>query len=261
MAIAWVFAEHHVSTLGELGRFITFSGGALFWAGVMWPNYIALEPFVRRRWPDMLVGWNRLLAGRLRDALVGRDLLVGCAAGVVWALWNLLGCPIGSWFGAPQVQPYAGLYLGTLYLLSGARAIAAGVAGLLYTCIFATLFILFMLFLLRVVLRSTRAAAVAFSLIFIASFAMGADWALISWVQNILILVTMLFVLIRYGPLAYAATFLFACLLLSFPIMIQPVWYSGIGLTGLGLLLALTLYAFHTSLGAQPLFGHATLED
>ena len=49
---------------------------------------------------------------------------------------------------------------------------------------------------------------------------------------------------------------------MSFPITTQlPAWYVGIGLTGIGLLLALTLYAFHTSLGGRPLFGRAILEE
>jgi hypothetical protein len=55
---------------------------------------------------------------------------------------------------------------------------------------------------------------------------------------------------------------LFYNLLNLFPITTQlSAWHSGIGLTGLVILLALALYAFHTSLGGQPLFGHARLED
>jgi hypothetical protein len=50
--------------------------------------------------------------------------------------------------------------------------------------------------------------------------------------------------------------------LLLFPVTMQlSAWYSGIGLAGLALLLALTIYAFHTSLGGQPLFGRASIED
>lgn len=37
---------------------------------VCWLMYMALEPYVRRRWPDMLIGWSRLLAGDYRDPLV-----------------------------------------------------------------------------------------------------------------------------------------------------------------------------------------------
>jgi hypothetical protein len=50
--------------------------------------------------------------------------------------------------------------------------------------------------------------------------------------------------------------------LFIFPITTDlSAWYFGIGLTGLVLLLAFALYAFHTSLGGQPLFGRASLED
>ncbi len=71
-----------------------------------------------------------------------------------------------------------------------------------------------------------------------------------------------LFVLLRFGPLATAAGVLCFHLLLDYPITTQlSAWYAGIGITGLALLLALALYAFHTSLGGQPLFGRASLED
>ena len=46
----------------------------------MWLIYIALEPFLRRRWPHRIISWNRLLRGNLRDPLVGRDILIGALA-------------------------------------------------------------------------------------------------------------------------------------------------------------------------------------
>jgi len=70
------------------------------------------------------------------------------------------------------------------------------------------------------------------------------------------------FVLLRFGLLAYAAAILFINLLRSFPITTQvSSWYFGIGLAGLVLLLGLAGYGFYTSLGGQPLFGGASLED
>ena len=48
--------------------------------------YLALEPIVRRRWPDALVAWTRLLRGRIVDPLVGRDALIGVLGGVVLVL-------------------------------------------------------------------------------------------------------------------------------------------------------------------------------
>jgi hypothetical protein len=66
----------------------------------------------------------------------------------------------------------------------------------------------------------------------------------------------------RFGFLASAGGFLFVGVLDQFPIPSQlSTWYSGIGITGLALLLAFALYAFHASLGGQPLSGRASLED
>jgi hypothetical protein len=42
-----------------------------------WLLYVAIEPFIRRLRPSSLVSWSRLLAGRLSDPAVGRDVLVG----------------------------------------------------------------------------------------------------------------------------------------------------------------------------------------
>src|SRR5437870_3095440 len=49
---------------------------------------ITVEPFVRRRWPQMLISWTRLLSGRFNDPMVGRDILIGAAAATL---------AIGTW--------------------------------------------------------------------------------------------------------------------------------------------------------------------
>ena len=57
-------------------------GQALSTGMGVWLTYMALEPAVRRRWPDALVSWSRLIAGRYKDPIVGRDVLVGVLAGL-----------------------------------------------------------------------------------------------------------------------------------------------------------------------------------
>jgi serine/threonine-protein kinase len=51
------------------------------WAAAV---YIALEPWVRRWWPHAMVGWARVVAGRWRDPIVARDVLVGLAMATVY---------------------------------------------------------------------------------------------------------------------------------------------------------------------------------
>ena len=57
-------------------------------ACLVWVFYLALEPYVRRLRPWTLVSWTRLLNGGFRDAVVGRDVLVGLAFGTYIALLN-----------------------------------------------------------------------------------------------------------------------------------------------------------------------------
>jgi hypothetical protein len=81
-------------------------------------------------------------------------------------------------------------------------------------------------------------------------------------ISDVLLWGVTLFVLARFGLLAVTATGMSTMFLQGFPVTTEPsAWYSGIGLTGVLLLLGLTVYAFYTSLGGQPLFGRVSLED
>ncbi len=57
--------------------FLTLSSRRVPRGAFVWLAYIAIEPIVRRSWPELLFSWSRLLSGRFRDPLVGRDLLAG----------------------------------------------------------------------------------------------------------------------------------------------------------------------------------------
>jgi serine/threonine-protein kinase len=81
-AAFWLFLPHLASVGREMNRLFIYLGLGLFIGGVMYLVYLAMEPFVRRSWPTMLVGWSRALAGRFPDPLVGRDVLVGIAFGL-----------------------------------------------------------------------------------------------------------------------------------------------------------------------------------
>jgi hypothetical protein len=85
----WLFRAHHVASLNELDLIlIAFAWGLLYTALIV-VLYLALEPLVRRKAPETLIGWSRLLAGQFRDPLVGRDLLIGAVYGVVLVLYEI----------------------------------------------------------------------------------------------------------------------------------------------------------------------------
>jgi Protein kinase domain len=119
LAVAiWIVSPHVEDVFDEQQRFFTSFGLALFVAAALYLLYLGLEPFVRHSWPTMLVGWSRLLAGRIRDPLIGRDVLVGAALGAALALMNLATDVVPGRFGLPEPTPHA-TDLGTLLSARG----------------------------------------------------------------------------------------------------------------------------------------------
>ena len=54
-AVAWFFGAHHVLNFKEFGLFLEFLAWGALLSGSLWILYIAMEPYVRRRWPATLV--------------------------------------------------------------------------------------------------------------------------------------------------------------------------------------------------------------
>jgi hypothetical protein len=256
-AAAVVFGAHHVPNIAELALFMQGLAWGLFLSGFFWVLYIALEPYVRRRWPATLVSWSRLLAGGFRDPLVGRDVLVGCLFGAFVAAVGNLGWFVPSWLGHPPARPLSG----PEWHFLGARTIIAGISYGFIIALLTQLSMLFVLFFLRVLLRKQWAAAIAFVLLTTVFFSSWSQFDPVSLGLNVIINGLTVFLLIRFGLLALVATWVFA-LLTNFPLTTQAsAWYAGISLAGILLMAAIAFYAFYTSLGGRPVFGGAVLEE
>src|ERR1017187_7613844 len=68
---------HHTATMNEIAGFWTIVGTAMANAVLNFVLYVALEPWVRRKWPRTIVSWTRFCSKGVSDPLVGRDLLYG----------------------------------------------------------------------------------------------------------------------------------------------------------------------------------------
>jgi len=99
--------------------------------------YLAIEPFVRRHWPTTLVSWSRLLAGRIRDPYVGRDMLIGVATGLALIVIHSVVLILPRWLGWPEPVPPAAqssaLIDLRMFLSAIAGAISSGVQSGLIT--------------------------------------------------------------------------------------------------------------------------------
>jgi tRNA A-37 threonylcarbamoyl transferase component Bud32 len=262
---AWVFIEHHVAALNELALSSRTIGSFLIASGVLWLMYMAIEPFVRRRWPVVLVGWNRLLRGDLRDPLVGRDLLLGAVLGTFGTLMYYLCYPLAALFNASQIRPSIGSqigeYLGTLNLFTGTNVFIGSILFYLMISISVALSIGFLMFLVRVLLRRTWITIITL-MVLLTVFFSSDESSLIFLIPAALTSGALIFIYFRFGLLSLVVSFFFGNSLAAFPITTQfSAWHSGIGITGLALLLAFTLYAFYYSLGGRPMFGAPRLDD
>ena len=122
---AWLLGPNHVASFAlEQSRLFSAIGTALYQAAVLWLTYLGLEPYIRRFCPDSLVGWQRLVSGGWRDARVGRDVLIGVAAGLAMTLVFAAHNLIPPLFGRPEPMPIFG---GNLEQLMTARYAAAEV--------------------------------------------------------------------------------------------------------------------------------------
>jgi eukaryotic-like serine/threonine-protein kinase len=115
--IEFLLGTHHVPNLGvQWMLFFRATSLALFSAGMIWLLYLALEPAARRLWPNLLIAWSRLLTGRLRDPMLGRDLLIGLLTGLLatfilrvqYFLRSLAGQPAPD-LDSVRLEPLLGL--------------------------------------------------------------------------------------------------------------------------------------------------------
>src|SRR5207249_3160010 len=65
----WALRGHHIASLDEIDLFIIALSWGLLAAALVVLLYLALGPYVRRKEPQMLISWSRLLAGSFGDPL------------------------------------------------------------------------------------------------------------------------------------------------------------------------------------------------
>jgi serine/threonine protein kinase len=250
---------HHVPNFSEFLLFLEFLVLGLAWSCFLWVLYIALEPYVRRRWPATLVSWSRLLAGGFRDPLVGRDILVGCLFGAFATILTRLGWFVLASLGEPPAQPLSGPQLQFL----GARTVIAAISGRLIVSLLISFGFLFVLFLFRALLRKQWVAAVAFVLLISVLAAGASQYPAFVYTVDLILNVLTVFLMIRLGLLAVVAAFVFQlCFLENFPLTTQgSAWYAGISLAGILLMAGVAFYSFYISLGGRPVFGSAVLDE
>lgn len=255
--LSWLFHEHHNGSADyEFLLFITVLASSVYSAVLLWLLYVALEPFVRKRWPQRIISWSRLLAGNFRDPLVGRDLLIGAVFGSGMIICGLLTSFAMRWFGQAVLSYNPGGYeIGTHLFVS--KLLSQLTAG-----IFLSFMALFLLLLFVMVLRRERLAFLVLWLLLSLVNSLIAQTRPQMMVFSALSAFFVVFVLYRYGLLATTATLYFAHLWVFFPLTTElTAWYATDFVIALILALGVAFYGFYISLAGQPLFARDLLEE
>ncbi len=249
-----------VGVLGDLfsGR---AQGHSLIHAVGMWFAYVALEPYVRRLWPRVLVSWTRLLTGRFRDPLVGRDLLVGTALGATLSTLGVATFALAPKLGLGQVSALSSNGMFESIGSAGYTSVSMCYAGSI--CVLNVLQGLFLLLVARLLTRRTDLALVLGGALFLfgtaSALAPDFGWKL-GLVYAVWTTIGML-VVIRVGLLATVAG-AFAGLVLGGTAATLDFgsWYAGLVLLPMALLLGIAAYGAATALAGKSILGDP-LED
>jgi len=258
----WLLAAHHLPSAAELDLVLANLGKGLYEAAVVAVMYLALEPYFRKIWPRFLVSWVRVLDGRWRDPLVGRDLLVGVAGGVAFALLYDLYHIVPRWIGiqTPQLFGLNHMNYEIVSLLGLRHALAQMVAQVGVNLSFILTGVM-MLLVLRIALRRNLPAYVAWILIGIVMFNPGTGPVALDLSVVAMTMILGVALLARSGLLALVVSQIVAGVLQSAPITLKlSAWYATGTWLALLIVVGLAGYAFSVSLGGRSVLSGDVLE-
>jgi serine/threonine-protein kinase len=254
--MAWVVGFQHVSAIqSELLSLTALTADAAFVGLTLWFLYGAFEPYCRRFWPNMLIGWSRLLSGHVRDPRVGRDLLVGLSAGMLWLLLDFARRLVPQAFGQPPITLPAG---GELTFTGSADAVRVWCVLAVRQLLPALGTVMMFVALRLVTRRQWLAIAIGTAITFVRFSDYGAAPIIpLEAAAELLMVGLFVGVMIRFGLLsALVALFVFN-LGETVPLSLNVShWSAASSNQTIALVVALTLFAFYASRAGAPLFGN-----
>jgi serine/threonine-protein kinase len=240
---------HPALTVAGVGALVWRSlADALVVGALAWLLYVALEPYVRRHRPGLIVSWTRLLAGEWRNAMVGRDVLVGALLGLGASASFVLAGWLKLVSGAPQPPNR----LMDPRVLGGVLPALGGVLGRAGGAIFVSFAILVFVAVVRRRLRSEAGAACLLWALFWAMsvLATARSWPMV--VATGLVSGLLVMAVTRLGLLAGVAFVFHHNLTTHFPLALdRAAFYAGTAAMVLALLGAMALMAYRISLGRR----------
>jgi serine/threonine-protein kinase len=252
--LGWIVDAQHISRVDvEFGAFLDALGDAVAGGMGVWLLYVALEPYVRRFWPDSLLGWSRLVAGHINDPRVGRDVLVGGLFGVALGLVEVTKLTLIPRLGYTAQRPAIATRLEALSGLGPMLSVWND--QILNAVVLALLNVLIVVVLRLALKRNWLAMPLSVILLSTSLNYLGGAGPL-TLLFPILGGVLVTLVTVRYGLLSLVVARIVWNLIYTVPMMpVMSHWSAAAGNWTIALLMVLTLWAFYASRAGQPLLG------
>jgi serine/threonine-protein kinase len=246
--VSYLCSDHVPEFSTEMGNFMEQLSHMLANAGLTWLVYIGVEPFLRRRWPNLIISWNRLLAGNYRDPLIGREILIGGVCGVVIWVLGFLPQLILKWLGKPYdvnvfTPPIRGL-----------RSMIDQLSFDLFSSLFVPLTLLLIALIFTIVVRKRWLAALIIWFVWLVLNVNSPSLA--AYICGAIGSALALYVILRYGLLTGYLCFLFANVVSDNATTTNfSLWYGPEStIFALTICIGLIAYGFYTSLAGQKIF-------
>jgi len=241
-----MLGAHHTASSWEGTLFAQMVCEALWTAARIWLAYLALEPWVRRKWPRTMVTWARLLAGDIRDSLLGRDVLLGILVGLGYDLIFGVSMVLMQQRGAP---PEASV---TLDALLGLTPLASTLFAHVAQALTGAFLFFLLLFLLRLLVRREWIAGAVFALGFALTRGFASGYPAIMIPAFLLIYGLLVLLLLRFGLAAVVVCIFVADLMENMVFTANfGAWYGTPSLLASLTVIALAALAFRTSLAGR----------
>jgi hypothetical protein len=232
----------YVPTYAQVDRVATLTSYAGFTAALVWLGYVALEPLIRRQWPQVMISWTRALAGHIRDPRIGRDLLVGVLFGILDALLQLFAFAVQGRFRGTFWLDHLGNVRHTVGYFLTALPASMGIALALFL----------LLFILRILLRRPWAAGCGYICV-MAALSLLAGGSILSILSAIVEQTLTVLLLLRFWVLSLVAAIFVSTLVQQAPLTADlRAWHASGSLLLIIAILGSSIWASRLAVARRP---------
>lgn len=245
--VTFFFRAHLVISSDLIGLVFLAIATSLLYGGAMWLMYLALEPYVRRNWPQTIISWTRLVSGKVRDPLVGRDIVSGVLLGMSWVLIF----EIGNLF---YIRLGGALQLGSSDLVGGFREAVGYYFNVAANSIQGALAFFLLLVLIKFIVRNQWLALAIFVGIQLTPRLLSSDHIVLDLVVWTAVYSIAALAVVRFGLIALGIGVFLADVLLNMPYSLDfSNWYAAHNLLLVFSFFAIGVWGFYLSLGGKTL--------